>query len=262
MKTIAFCNQKGGVAKTTSAYALAAGLARRGYKVLMIDSDPQENLSQAAGIDLYNIPAATLSEVFKGEKGEASKDINDAVIPVSDKLDLIIGGIELTSADLDYSGVTSREFMLQRALRKLNREYDYRIIDCSPTLALITQNVLAITDRIVVPMTPEAFATNGANMLFSWISVMSERLGNPSLDVSGILITNCRNTNNAATWLEGIQMLAKEYDIKVYKSKIRQNVAVEESQTLNQSLFDYAPKANATKDYEAFIDEFLKEEKS
>jgi chromosome partitioning protein len=109
-------------------------------------------------------------------------------------------------------------------------------------------------------MTPEAFATNGANMLFSWISVMSERLNNPDLDVAGILITNCRNTNNASTWLEGINLLAKEYDINVYDTKIRQNVAVEESQTVNQPLFNYAPKANATRDYEAFIDEFLKKE--
>ena len=260
MKTIAFCNQKGGVAKTTSTYALSTGLTRRGYTVLMIDSDPQENLSQAAGIDLYNIPASTLSDVFKSEKGEQAPDINASIINVSENLDLIIGGIEFTSADLDYSGVTSREFMLKRALRNLHKEYDYCIIDCSPTLALITQNVLAITDKIVVPMTPEAFATNGANMLFSWISVMSERLNNPSLDVAGILITNCRNTNNAATWLDGIKLLAKEYDIKVYNTKIRQNVAVEESQTLNQSLFEYAPKANATKDYESFIDEFLQED--
>ncbi|WP_026492541.1 ParA family protein [Butyrivibrio sp. XPD2002] len=260
MKTIAFCNQKGGVAKTTSTYALASGLAKKKYSVLMIDSDPQENLSQAAGIDLYNIPAATLSDVFKTEKGEPGADINEALIPISDHIDLIIGGIEFTSADLDYSGVTSREFMLKRALKKLKKSYDFCIIDCSPTLALITQNVLAITDKIVVPMTPEAFATNGANMLFSWISVMSERLNNPDLDVAGILVTNCRNTNNANIWLEGIEMLAKEYEIKVYDTKIHQNVAVEESQTLNQSLFDYAPNARATKDYEAFVKEFLKGE--
>jgi chromosome partitioning protein len=260
MKTIAFCNQKGGVAKTTSTYALASGLAKKKYSVLMIDSDPQENLSQAAGIDLYNIPAATLSDVFKTEKGEPGADINEAIIPISDNIDLIIGGIEFTSADLDYSGVTSREFMLKRALKKLKKSYDFCIIDCSPTLALITQNVLAITDKIVVPMTPEAFATNGANMLFSWISVMSERLNNPDLDVAGILVTNCRNTNNANIWLEGIEMLAKEYEIKVYDTKIHQNVAVEESQTLNQSLFDYAPNARATKDYEAFVKEFLKGE--
>ncbi|MCR5656585.1 MAG: ParA family protein [Butyrivibrio sp.] len=260
MKTIAFCNQKGGVAKTTSTYALASGLAKKKYSVLMIDSDPQENLSQAAGIDLYNIPAATLSDVFKTEKGEPGADINETIIPISDHIDLIIGGIEFTSADLDYSGVTSREFMLKRALKKLKKSYDFCIIDCSPTLALITQNVLAITDKIVVPMTPEAFATNGANMLFSWISVMSERLNNPDLDVAGILVTNCRNTNNANIWLEGIEMLAKEYEIKVYDTKIHQNVAVEESQTLNQSLFDYAPNARATKDYEAFVKEFLKGE--
>ena len=154
-KIIAIINQKGGVAKTTSAFALSAGLAKRGYRVLMIDSDPQENLSQAAGIDLYNIPASTLSDVFKTEKGEPGADINETIINISENVDLIIGGIEFTSADLDYSGVTSREFMLQRALRRLNKEYDFCIIDCSPTLALITQNVLAITDKIVVPMTPE-----------------------------------------------------------------------------------------------------------
>ena len=146
-------------------------------------------------------------------------------------MDLIIGGIEFTSADLDYSGVTSREFMLKRALAKLNKEYDFCIIDCSPTLALITQNVLAITDKIVVPMTPEAFATNGANMLFSWISVMSERLNNPNLDVAGILVTNCRNTNNAnQTFLH----IEKEQPVIIQKRELKLLNALLENNSLSE----------------------------
>ncbi len=140
MRIVAFSNQKGGVAKTTSSYAMAVGLARRGYKVLVVDADPQENLSMTAGIDLNeidpdpedieqltaeqqeyfykNVPAK-LFEVMKGEK-----DINQAIIPISENLDLIVGGIDLASADMTF-GDLGIYILIQSAFIKLKKEYDY-----------------------------------------------------------------------------------------------------------------------------------------
>ena len=156
MRIVAFSNQKGGVAKTTSSYALAVGLANRGYKVLVVDADPQENLSMTAGIDLNeidpdpedidsltpeqqdyffkNVPAK-LFEVMKGEK-----DINRAIIPIGDNLDLIVGGIDLASADMTF-GALGRERLIKEAFSKLKKEYDFCIFDCSPALGVVLMNI-------------------------------------------------------------------------------------------------------------------------
>ena len=254
MKTVAFCNIKVGVAKTTSSLALATGLADRGYKVLAIDSDPQSNLAQTFGVDLYNIPAITLYTVFNEKRS-----INESIINVRENLDVILGGIELAQADLAFSGFSPRELMFANAMKDLEKEYDYCIVDCCTYLGLVNTNILAFANEVIIPMEPGAYATYGANLLLNFIVTTSQNF-NPDLDVNGILITKLRNTRNADTWIDAIENLGKEYDINIYNSKIRLTVSIEESQTLQESMFEYAPSATGVKDYSDFVDEFLKGE--
>ncbi|MCR4903780.1 MAG: AAA family ATPase [Butyrivibrio sp.] len=274
MRIVAFSNQKGGVAKTTSSYAMAVGLARRGYKVLVVDADPQENLSMTAGIDLNeidpdpediealteeqqeyfykNVPAK-LYEVMAGEK-----DINKAVIPLAENLDLIVGGIDLASADMNF-GQLGRERLIKDAFSKLEKDYDFCIFDCSPALGVVLMNILTVADEVIIPLEPGAFSLQGLSRLYKFIGQIHD-FTNDRLKIDGILVTKVRNTANAKIWIGDIEEKAKLLETKVYKSKIRLNVSVEESQTMKMDLFEYAGGSSAARDYDDFIDEFLEED--
>ena len=274
MRIIAFSNQKGGVAKTTSSYAMAMGLARRDYKVLVIDADPQENLSMTAGIDLNdvdpdpedidkltreqreyfleNVPAK-LFEVMRGDK-----DINKAVIPIADNVDLIVGGIDLAAADMTFVGIR-REQLIKDALNKLQKTYDFCIIDCSPALGVVLMNILTVADEVIIPLEPGAYSLQGLSRLYKFIDDIHEYT-NDKLRVNGILVTKVRNTANSKIWINEIEEKAELLGTKVYKSKIRLNVAVEEAQTMNMDLFEYSGGSAAARDYDDFIDEFLEED--
>ncbi len=274
MRIVAFSNQKGGVAKTTSSYAMAVGLARRDYKVLVIDADPQENLSMTAGIDLNdvdpdpedidkltpeqrkyfleNVPAK-LFEVMKGEK-----DINKAIIPIADNLDLIVGGIDLASADMTFTGI-KREQLIKNAFNKLKKDYDFCIIDCSPALGVVLMNILTVADEVIIPLEPGAYSLQGLSRLYGFIDDIHDYT-NEKLKVNGILVTKVRNTANSKIWINDIQEKAELLGTKVYKSRIRLTVSVEEAQTMNMDIFQYSASSAAARDYDDFIDEFLEED--
>ncbi len=274
MRIIAFSNQKGGVAKTTSSYAMAVGLANRGFKVLVVDADPQENLSMTAGIDLieidpdpediegltaeqkeyfYNNVPAKLFEVMKGEK-----DINRAIIPVSENLDLIVGGIDLASADMTFTQL-GRERLIKDSFAKLEKHYDYCVFDCSPALGVVLMNILTAADEVVIPLEPGAYSLQGLSRLYKFIDLIHDYTNN-KLKVDGILITKVRNTANSKVWINDIEEKAKILNTKVFKSRIRLNVSVEEAQTVRKDIFEYAGGSAAARDYDDFIDEFLEEE--
>lgn len=282
MRIIAFSNQKGGVAKTTSSYAMAVGLSRRGYKVLVVDADPQENLSMTAGIDLNeidpdpddidrlteeqqqyfykNVPAK-LYEVMASEndKKVSKKDINKAIIPIAENLDLIVGGIDLASADMSFANL-GRERLMDKAFKKLNKSYDFCIFDCSPALGVVLMNILTLADEVVIPLEPGAYSLQGLSRLYKFIGQIHDYT-NDRLKVDGILVTKVRNTSNSKIWMEDIEDKARMLGTKVYKSRIRLNVSVEEAQTMKMDLFEYAGGSSAARDYDDFIDEFLEEDR-
>ncbi|RKM53982.1 ParA family protein [Butyrivibrio sp. X503] len=282
MRIIAFSNQKGGVAKTTSSYAMAVGLAKRGYKVLVVDADPQENLSMTAGIDLNeidpdpeeierlseeqqdyfyrNVPAK-LFEVMESEvdKKSSKKDINKAIIPIAENLDLIVGGIDLASADMTFNNI-GRERLMEKAFGKLNKEYDFCVFDCSPALGVVLMNILTLADEVIIPLEPGAYSLQGLSRLYKFIGQIHDYT-NDRLKVDGILVTKVRKTANSKIWIGDIEEKAKLLGTKVYKSRIRLNVSVEEAQTMRMDLFEYASGSSAARDYDDFIDEFLEEDK-
>ncbi len=274
MRIIAFSNQKGGVAKTTSSYAMAVGLAKRGYKVLVVDADPQENLSMSAGIDLNeidpdpedidqlteeqqeyffeNVPAKLFEVMAK------KKNINKAIIPIAENLDLIVGGIDLASADMTFGGL-GRERLIKEAFEDIDKDYDFCVFDCSPALGVVLMNILTVADEVIIPLEPGAYSLQGLSRLYKFIDQIHDYT-NDKLKVDGILVTKVRNTANAKIWIGDIEEKAQLLNTKVYKSKIRLNVSVEEAQTMKMDLFQYAGGSSAARDYDDFIDEFLEED--
>lgn len=252
MRTIALSNQKGGVAKTTTAAALASGLSNRGFKVLAVDLDPQSNLGFSSGADLLS-GKSTLYDVFKG-----SADTKDAIQHLED-YDIIVGGLSLAGADMDFTQ-TGREYLLQEALDSVRDEYDFCLLDCPPTLGILTVNALTAADSVIVPITADAYSIQGLSQLKLLIDRV-RKYSNRELVIAGLLITRYDDRTNVSKALtDQIYQTAEKLETKVFSRPIRNSVAVRESQVLQSNLFTEAPKANATKDYGAFIDELLKGE--
>ena len=248
MKVISFCNQKGGVGKTSSALALASGLAKKDYKVLLIDLDPQCNASIASGADVLTMEK-TLYNVFRDEAG-----FKDVIQKTDLGYDLVTGGLSLAGADMEFTQ-TGREYMLREVLE--SALYDFCILDTAPSLGIITVNALTASDVVVIPMTADLFSLQGLSQLNLLISRV-KRYSNKNLKIEGLLITLYDATTNVSKALrEQIENASHALGTKVFSQPIRKSVAVRESQLMRADLFSEAPKSNATKDYSAFINEFL-----
>lgn len=247
----AIANQKGGVGKTTTAATLAVGLAEKGYKVLAIDSDPQGNLSDAFGADNDTV---TLYEVLKGEAL-----IADAVQRL-DGIDLISADITLASAEQEFTKI-GRERILAGKMKPVREAYDYIIIDAPPSLGMLTINAFAAADSIIVPTTAGLFATKGLTALAKTVSDVRMYCGNENLKIDGILLTKFdARSNNNRDFLAILDDLAVTLDTKIYKSKIRNTIAVEEAQARAASVLHHKSN-NAAADYRDFIDELIGDRK-
>lgn len=250
MKVITLSNQKGGVAKTSTSNALAAGLYNRNYKVLAVDLDPQCNLSFSCGVDMLNTEK-TLFDVFKG-----NAEVRETIIPLKLGFDLLPGGLTLAGADMDFTQ-TGREYMLSEALETVSGEYDFCIIDTPPTLGILTVNALTAADYVIVPMTADIYALQGLTQLNALIQNV-RRYCNKGLKIAGILLTRYNDRQIISKTLKtNIGQAAERLSTEVFKTYIREGVAVRETQLLQSDLFTDAPKANVTQDYNNFIDELL-----
>ena len=252
-KIITLANQKGGVAKTTTSLALTSGLTNHGYRVLGVDLDPQSNFSLSSGIDTVELEK-TLYDVFK-----RTTDANSVLLTSPLGYDVLPGGLSLAGADMDFTQ-TGREYMLKEALESLDKEYDYIVIDTPPTLGILTTNAMAASDSIIVPMAADLYSIQGLSQLNGLI-LNVRKYCNKDLKLAGLLITKYHGNQNISKAVsEKIAEIAQELDTKVFTSKIRESVAIRESQLLRSDIFKDAPKANATVDYSEFIDELLKGE--
>lgn len=250
MRVITVTNQKGGVAKTTTAWSLGVGLHKQGYKVLLVDLDAQTNLSFTAKVDLLNLET-TLYDCFKNRA-----TVQDALINLEEGLDILVGGIDLASADREFTQL-GRERMLQKILKQIQSNYDYCIIDTPPTLSVMNENALTCADSIIIPMQSEIYALQGINQLYGFIEDIREN-SNPDLKIEGILITRVsENTNLYRDMRTQIESIAEKIGTKVFDTFIHSTVAVGEVALQRSNLFDEVPRASATLDYQAFIKEFL-----
>ena len=255
INTIAIGNQKGGTGKTSTALAMAAGFAKRGYKVLLIDSDPQCNATFASGID----PAAdhkTLYDLY-----EKKFKTNEVILSTDSGYDIIPGSLRLTTADLKYSGNMNREYMLKRALKDIGEKYDYAVIDTPPQIGLLVENVLVVTDKIIIPTTADAFSIQGLLQYSELLEELKTAFeDNLHFKVAGILITRYSDrTTISRTLSDSLHDVAGHLNTKVFNCKIREAVAVRESSLARQDIFTTHPSAAVTADYDKFIDEFLED---
>lgn len=248
MKTIVLSNQKGGVGKTTTSNALAAGLNNRGYRVLAVDLDPQCNLSLSCGVDML-AAEETLYHVFKGESG-----VKETIIPRKLGFDLLPGGLMLSGADMDFTQ-TGREYMLSEALEEVAGNYDFCIIDTPPTLGVLTVNAMTAADYVIVPLTADLYALQGLTQLNGLINNI-RKYCNRGLEIAGILLTKYNDRQNISKALKGsIEQAAEKLGAQVFETCIREGVAIREVQLMKSDLFTEAPKAKVTQDYNDFINE-------
>lgn len=255
MKTIVLTNQKGGVAKTTTAYALAIGLHNQGNNVLIVDADPQSNLSFTAGID--NDDTNTLYDVLKGNCKPG-----DAIRHLDKWLDIMSIGLQGTAADMELASRTGREYMLKEAIEAVDatNHYTYVVVDSSPNLGLLTLNTLTAADLAIVPMSVEAYSLQGMEQLHGFFENV-RKYTNPNLKVSGILLTRYNERLNITQALKSnVELAAKTMNTRIFDTKIRESVAVRETQLLRSDIYTEAPKATATIDYKAFVHEFMRKE--
>lgn len=255
-KVIGFVNQKGGVAKTTSAFNLAHGLADRGYKVLAIDFDAQGNLTTAFGVELPD-DALTVGSWVLEENGATFQNVK---VKINDNLDLIPSGISLAGAESKIFAGLTREKKLSKAINnvKKNYDYDYIIIDACPSLGVLTINVLAACNEIIVPLKPEGFSLVGALQLYDSINEVRESELNENLKINGFLLTMCdTRRKKSKEYIETIEDWAKKIGTRVYKTHIRNLTDISASPDEGKSIFDYKPNSKGCEDYGNFVTEFL-----
>ena len=247
---VAVANQKGGVGKTTTAQALAAGLAEKGYKVLGIDLDPQGNFSTACGAENYNV--LTVYEVMK-----RGSDVREAIQHTKGGYDVVPANIMLAGAEQELSQ-TGKEHRLKEAVAPVAGEYDFIVIDTPPSLGVLTVNAFTCATDILIPTTAGIFATAGISQLNETVTSV-QKYCNPGVKIRGILFTRFNPRANISRQIKELAEQLSEYiSAPIYKTYIRSAVAVEEAQANQADIFDYAGKSTVADDYRAFIDEFLK----
>lgn len=250
MCIVAVANQKGGVGKTTTAQALTAGLAAKGYKVLGIDLDPQGNFSAACGAENYNVP--TVYELMKQDA-----EPKEAIQSMGGGYDIIPANIMLAGAEQELCH-TGKEHRLKEAIEPVSGDYDFIIIDTPPSLGVLTVNAFTAASDILIPTTAGIFATTGINQLNSTVKSV-QKYCNPHVQIMGILFTRFNPRANISRQIKELTEQLSEYIFApIYKTYIRAAVAVEEAQANRTDIFAYAEKSTVSEDYKAFIEEFLK----
>lgn len=254
METVTVTNQKGGVGKTTTAHILSTGLAMQGFKVLAVDIDPQTNLTFTAGLDPLEAPV-TLYELLK----KTAKTTLQAAQRTAAGFYMIPGSLDLAGADMEFTQ-TGREYLLKEALEPLEESFDFCIIDTPPTLGILTVNALTASQKVIVPMGADVYSLQGLSQLQGLINNV-KKYSNPALSIDGLLVTKYSPRAIINRQIkDSFEDVAKRLKTKVYKTSIREAVAVKEIQFLQGNIFTDYPKANVTEDYRGFIEEFLKGE--
>ena len=229
-RIIAVVNQKGGVGKTTTAVNLAAALAEIGRRVLLVDLDPQGNATMASGVDKRDAHPSNC-EVLLGEA-----PARDAIKKTDGKFDLLPSNTDLIAAEMQVMDMKDRETRLKQALEPIKNDYQYILIDCPPSLSLLTLNALAAADSVLVPMQCEYFALEGIAALTDTMEAVKRRL-NPKLEIEGIVRTMYDVRNNLANAVSA--ELQKHFGDRVYRTVIPRNVRLAEAPSHGQSIVDY-----------------------
>ncbi len=252
MRSIAFINQKGGVGKTTSTVNVGACLATLGKKVLLIDLDPQANMSIHFGVDTHGND----SSIYQLMCGKKSVDEVLKKTAISG-LDLIPSDIDLASAEVELVNTVGRETIVKFYLEGTLHKYDYVLIDCPPSLGLLTLNALTVANEIFIPLQTEFFALQGVSKLIQTFDIIKKRL-NSSLEITGII--PCMYDSRTKLGQAVLDKIKEYFDKKVFNTNIRKNIKLSESPSHGLPIILYAPESNGAQDYEALTKEIIARE--
>ena len=255
-KIIAICNQKGGVTKTTGTVNLGVGLALQGKKILLVDLDAQADLTTALGWPDNDSLTITLATTMERVIQDEPVDPRDGILHHCEGVALIPSNIELSGVEMSLVNAMNREFILKNILDFIRSEYDYIIIDCPPSLSMLTIKALAATDCVIVPVQAQYLPAKGMTQLMKTIAKVKKQI-NPSLTISGILMTLVDARTNLARVTE--DTLRQQYGniLKIYETRIPVSVKAAESSAAGQSIFTYDPGSKVAEAYAALCLEVL-----